>query len=83
MVRVLLSPIRLAEKFLVALFLLLISGYRLLISPVMRPCCRFSPSCSEYSAESFRKYGLLRGLLKTCYRLARCHPFCEGGYDPP
>ncbi len=83
MVRVLLSPIRLAEKFLVALFLLLISGYRLLISPVMRPCCRFSPSCSEYSAESFRKYGLLRGLLNTCYRLARCHPFCEGGYDPP
>lgn len=80
---VLLAPLRLADRLAVAFFLMLIAGYRTFISPVMRPCCRFTPTCSEYSAESLRRHGLVKGLLKTIYRLGRCHPFCEGGYDPP
>lgn len=79
----LLWPARLLEAALVGVFLLLIGAYRLFISPLLRPSCRFAPSCSEYAAESFRKYGLFRGLFKTCHRLGRCHPFCEGGHDPP
>jgi len=75
--------LRLLERALVALLLLFIAAYRFCISPVMRPCCRFTPTCSEYGAESLRRFGLVKGLLKTCYRLARCHPLCEGGHDPP
>ena len=74
---------RLLERGLVFVLLMLVGAYRLFISPLLRPSCRFSPSCSEYAAESLRRYGLLRGLFKTCHRLGRCHPFCEGGYDPP
>ena len=45
--------------------------------------CRFYPTCSEYGAEALKKYGLLRGGLKTCGRISRCHPFSEGGVDEP
>ncbi len=68
---------------MVGLLLLLIAGYQRLISPLLGPGCRFSPSCSEYAAQSLRKDGVVKGLAKTTWRLLRCHPFCRGGYDPP
>jgi len=55
--------------------------YRLTISPLIGPNCRFSPSCSEYSLEALQRYGLL-GLGLCVKRLLRCHPLCKGGYDP-
>jgi putative membrane protein insertion efficiency factor len=57
--------------------------YRACISPLYRPCCRFEPSCSAYAEGCLRKYGVMQGLLKTGWRLLRCHPFGTGGYDPP
>ena len=64
----------------IALFLL--RAYKLAISPMLPPSCRFTPTCSEYAAEAIAKYGFLRGLMLGLKRLSRCHPFCEGGYDP-
>ena len=60
----------------------LIRGYQILISPWLVPSCRFAPSCSTYAAESYRRHGLLRGSWLTVRRLARCHPWHPGGYDP-
>jgi len=56
--------------------------YRRLISPLLPPACRFTPSCSIYAIESFERYGVGRGALLTLRRLAKCHPFHPGGYDP-
>ena len=60
----------------------LVQGYRLLISPVLPPSCRFYPSCSEYAVEALSKHGAVRGGWLTLRRLGRCHPFCAGGADP-
>lgn len=56
--------------------------YRRLISPMLPPACRFHPSCSCYAIESIDKHGVGRGILLTLRRLAKCHPFHPGGYDP-
>jgi len=57
-------------------------GYRRFISPLLPPVCRFAPSCSEYALEALRVHGAVRGLWLAAARLARCHPFNPGGYDP-
>ncbi|MCP4633780.1 MAG: membrane protein insertion efficiency factor YidD [candidate division Zixibacteria bacterium] len=44
--------------------------------------CRFYPSCSQYALESVEKYGTLKGLIKSIYRIIRCNPWNKGGYDP-
>lgn len=44
--------------------------------------CRFSPSCSQYGIEAIEKYGIIRGGIKTCWRILRCNPWNKGGYDP-
>ncbi len=56
--------------------------YRKYISPLKKPCCRFYPTCSQYAIEALSKYGALKGTCKAMYRIARCNPFCKGGYDP-
>ena len=61
----------------------LLHGYKFLISPWIPPCCRFTPTCSEYGMEAVARYGILVGIGKTLWRVARCNPFCKGGYDPP
>ncbi|HMG36733.1 MAG TPA: membrane protein insertion efficiency factor YidD [Blastocatellia bacterium] len=60
----------------------LINGYRLVVSPLLPPACRFTPTCSEYAIEAIRKYGAGRGFYLALRRLLRCHPFHRGGYDP-
>jgi putative membrane protein insertion efficiency factor len=60
----------------------LVHGYQLAISPLLRPSCRFAPSCSEYAYEALIEHGALRGSWLAVRRLLRCHPFCTGGYDP-
>lgn len=56
--------------------------YKLLISPILPPTCRFYPTCSTYALDAFTKYGFLKGAWLTIKRLVRCHPFNTGGYDP-
>ena len=57
--------------------------YQKYLSPLKPyPTCRFTPTCSAYALEAFRKRGFFCGLLLTVYRIMRCHPFNPGGYDP-
>lgn len=56
--------------------------YQLTLGRILPPSCRFEPSCSQYGYEAINKYGLLRGGRLTIKRIARCHPWNPGGYDP-
>ena len=60
----------------------LIRLYQKIISPIKRPCCRFTPSCSAYAIEAFQKRGFFVGFGLTVWRILRCNPFSKGGYDP-
>ncbi len=62
--------------------LLLVKGYRYCISPLFPPCCRFTPTCSEYALEAVSRHGAVRGMGLAVWRILRCHPFARGGYDP-
>ena len=57
--------------------------YQWTLSPLIGPACRFTPSCSRYMIGSVEKYGLIRGVGKGLGRVCRCHPWNEGGEDPP
>lgn len=57
--------------------------YQITLGPFLGGRCRFEPSCSYYFISAVRKYGAIRGAVKGIWRICRCHPFCEGGYDPP
>lgn len=64
------------------LFISLIRFYQKHISPAFPPCCRFTPTCSQYALEAIEKYGALKGGALALWRILRCNPFCKGGYDP-
>lgn len=62
--------------------IMMIKGYRLFISPLKPPTCRFVPTCSEYALQAIEKHGIIRGGFMAMRRILRCHPFHPGGYDP-
>jgi putative membrane protein insertion efficiency factor len=61
---------------------LLVRGYQVALSPLLPAACRYYPSCSAYAIEALEKHGALRGSWLAARRIARCHPFRPGGYDP-
>jgi putative membrane protein insertion efficiency factor len=61
----------------------IIRGYQLFISPWLPPTCRYYPTCSAYFLEAVQRYGFLKGAKLGLLRILRCHPFHEGGFDPP
>ena len=64
---VVLAPVRLYQRF---------------ISPALPARCKYHPTCSAYAVEAVRELGVLRGVVVAAWRLARCNPWSNGGYDP-
>ena len=60
----------------------LVRGYQWLVSPILPPACRFHPNCSAYAVEAIDTHGALKGGWLMIKRVARCHPWTPGGYDP-
>jgi hypothetical protein len=70
------------DRALSALLKGFVRAYQVLISSWMPPHCRFYPTCSQYMLQAVEKFGFFKGLWLGLKRLSRCHPLCEGGYDP-
>jgi putative membrane protein insertion efficiency factor len=60
----------------------LVRGYRLVLSPWLGNACRFEPTCSAYALDALTRHGATAGMALAIGRIARCHPWCAGGYDP-
>ncbi len=69
-------------KLLAVPFILLIKIYQLLISPLFPSSCRYTPTCSHYTLEALKKYGIFKGGWLGIKRISRCHPWGGSGYDP-
>ena len=65
-----------------SLELALIRGYQRYLSPGLGAVCRYEPSCSRYAYEAIDRFGVPRGTWLAVQRLARCHPWSVGGFDP-
>ena len=64
------------------LLILCVRAYQIVLSPLFRGCCRFEPSCSNYAIEAITVHGAMKGSVLAMWRLLRCHPFGDHGYDP-
>ena len=69
-------------NFLTYILIKIIKFYRYLISPIFGNSCRYSPSCSEYSIEALKEFGLIKGIFKSILRILSCNPWGKGGLDP-
>lgn len=56
--------------------------YQKILSPLLKPNCRFYPTCSNYTIEAFKKHGFFKGIFLGSYRIFRCNPMSKGGFDP-
>ncbi|MEL0299678.1 MAG: membrane protein insertion efficiency factor YidD [Flavobacteriaceae bacterium] len=70
------------KKIVIAPFLALIKIYQYLLSPLLPPSCRYTPTCSHYAKEALVKHGLLKGGYLAIKRISRCSPWGGSGYDP-
>lgn len=64
------------------ILILFVRAYQVLLSPLLPAACRYHPTCSHYAIEALEKHGALRGGWLAMKRIARCHPFRAGGFDP-
>ena len=62
--------------------IILVRFYQRFLSCLKPPTCRFYPTCSEYALQAIANCGLVRGLVLAAWRVLRCNPFSDGGYDP-
>ena len=69
-------------NFLTYVTIKIIKGYQFLISPLFGNCCRYLPSCSEYSIEALKEFGFMKGIFLSLKRILSCHPLGKGGFDP-
>ena len=70
------------SKSIAYILVFLIKSYQLLISPILRQNCRYLPTCSEYSVQSIREHGVIKGIALSLKRISKCHPWGSHGYDP-
>ena len=70
------------KKIIGGLFILIIQFYKKLISPLLPPSCRYTPTCSTYSLEAIRKHGPFKGAWLSVKRISSCHPWGGSGPDP-
>ena len=71
------------HKAVCEVFLVPVKLYRSFISPLKTvPCCRFTPTCSQYAIEAVREWGIIIGSVLALWRIVRCNPFSRGGDDP-
>ena len=70
------------KKIFVFPLVIIIKLYQFVISPLTPTSCRYSPTCSQYSLEALKKYGVIKGVSLTFKRLIKCHPWGGSGYDP-
>ena len=70
------------KKIAIYTLILLIKFYQFFISPILRTNCRYLPTCSEYSIESLKQHGILKGIYLTIKRILNCHPYGRSGFDP-
>ena len=70
------------HKLWKSLFILPIKFYQIAISPILPNTCRHLPTCSEYTIEAIKTYGVFKGIIKGAYRILRCNPLGTSGYDP-
>jgi hypothetical protein len=71
-----------ASRGVVAVLVLLVRLYQGAVSPLVGPCCKHSPSCSEYAVEALTRHGMIKGLVLAGWRVLRCNPWSGGGVDP-
>jgi putative membrane protein insertion efficiency factor len=71
-------PARIARAVVIAPLLV----WRHVISPGLPRRCKYEPSCSRYAIDAIREYGVLRGIVLAAWRVLRCNPWSDGGYDP-
>jgi len=70
------------ERALTTVLMIVIRVYKVVLSPVLPPSCRFTPTCSTYALEALRRHGLRRGVVLAVRRILKCHPLGGGGFDP-
>jgi len=70
------------ERALTTVLMIIIRVYKVVLSPVLPPSCRFTPTCSTYALEALRRHGLRRGVVLAVRRILKCHPLGGGGFDP-
>ncbi|PWZ29271.1 hypothetical protein Zm00014a_013066 [Zea mays] len=71
------------KDFGVNMALSMLKFYKREISPLLPSSCRYVPTCSEYSMQAYKRYGVVKGSILTAWRLCRCNPLGGYGYDPP
>ena len=70
------------KTIIISILIFLIKIYQWYISPLLKTNCRYLPTCSEYSIESLKKHGIIKGVYLSLKRILNCHPFGDEGFDP-